>query len=141
MEWEILGLIMLTAAVAGRAAFSAFALACGVFTLLFTLASAVFARRFLLAHPDRAAAPMPPITIIKPLKGEDLDLDENLASFCSQDYPCFQILFCLANPDDPALASVSRLKKEFPEADIEVVVSRNRIGYNPKVNNMANAYP
>ena len=51
MEWEIIGLIMLTAAVAGRAAFSAFALGCGVFTLAFTLASAVFARRFLL--PDR----------------------------------------------------------------------------------------
>ena len=122
MEWEILGLIMLTAAVAGRAAFSAFALGCGVFTLVFTLVSAVFARRFLLSRRSRAAAPMPPITIIKPLKGDDLDLDENLASFCRQDYPCFQILFCLANPDDPALAAVSRLKKEFPDADIEVVV-------------------
>ncbi len=141
MEWEVLGLIMLTAAVAGRAAFSAFALVCGAFTLVFTLVSAVFARRYLLAHPARAAAPMPPITLIKPLKGDDVDLDKNLASFCRQDYPCFQILFCLANPDDPSLAAVSRLKKEFPDVDIEVVVSRNRIGYNPKVNNMANAYP
>jgi ceramide glucosyltransferase len=141
MEWEILGLFALAAAAAGRTALSAFALACGVFTLLFTLAAAVFARRFLLAPRQRPATSLPPITLIKPLKGEDLDLDENLASFCRQDYPCFQILFCLASPDDPALASVSRLKKEFPEADIEVVVSKNRIGYNPKVNNMANAYP
>lgn len=140
MGWEILGLVMLTAAVAGRAAFSAFALACGAFTLAFTLVAAVFARRFLLARRERAAAPLPPITLIKPLKGEDRDLDENLASFCQQDYPCFQILFCLASPDDPALAAVSRLKKAFPEADIEVVVSKNRIGYNPKVNNMANTY-
>ena len=141
MEWQILGLIMLTAAVAGRAAFLAFALACGAFTFVFALVSVVFARRFLLARPSRAAASMPPITVIKPLKGEDLDLEENLASFCRQDYPCYQILFCLASPDDPALAFVSRLKKEFPDADIEVVVSKNRIGYNPKVNNMANAYP
>ncbi|MBI4059881.1 MAG: bacteriohopanetetrol glucosamine biosynthesis glycosyltransferase HpnI [Elusimicrobia bacterium] len=125
----------------GRAAFSAAALASGTFTLVFALVSAVCARRFLLARRARAATPLPPITLIKPLKGEDLSLDENLASFCRQDYPCFQILFCLSSPDDPALAAVSRLKKRFPETDIEVVVSKHRIGYNPKVNNMANAYP
>lgn len=141
MVLEILGLFMLTAAVAGRAVFSAAALVSGVFTLAFTAAAAVFARRFLLARRGRNATPLPPITVIKPLKGEDVDLEANLASFCRQDYPCFQILFCLANPEDPALAAVSRLKKDFPEVDIEVVVSKSRIGYNPKVNNMANAYP
>ena len=141
MEWGILGLLMLAAAVAGRAVFSAFALSCGAFTLAFTVVSAVFARRFLLARSARSAAPLPPITLIKPLKGEDVDLEANLASFCRQDYPCYQILFCLASPDDPSLAAVTRLKREFPETDIEVVVSKSRIGYNPKVNNMANAYP
>ena len=141
MDLDILGLIMLTAAVAGRASFSAFALACGAFTLAFALVSAVFARRFLFSRSARSAAPLPPITVIKPLKGEDLDLEQNLASFCRQDYPCYQILFCLSSPDDPALAAVTRLKKDFPETDIEVVVSKSRIGYNPKVNNMANAYP
>lgn len=141
MEWEIVGLFMLTAAVAGRAAFSAFALLSGAFTLVFVLTSAFFARRYLSLSSRHPAAPQPPITVIKPLKGEDQDLHDNIASFAKQDYPCFQILFCLASPDDPALAAVSRLKKEFPEVDIEVVVSKNRIGYNPKVNNMANAYP
>jgi len=141
MEWEILGLVMLAAAVAGRASLSAVALASGTFTFVFALASVVFARRFLFTRRARAATPYPPITLIKPLKGEDLDLEANLASFCRQDYPCFQILFCLASPDDAALPVVTRLIKEFPEADIEVVVSKNRIGYNPKVNNMANAYP
>lgn len=141
MEWEIVGLMMLTAAVAGRAVFSAFALLSGAFTFAFVCVAAFFAARFLSARSRHQAAPQPPITVIKPLKGEDLDLHDNIASFAKQDYPCFQILFCLASPDDPALAAVSRLKKEFPEADIEVVVSKNRIGYNPKVNNMANAYP
>ena len=141
MEREILGLIMLIVAVTGRAAFSTFALACGAFTLAFVVVAAVFARRFLRARPIRVAAALPPITLIKPLKGEDLDLRENLVSFITQDYPCFQILFCLASPDDCALSAVTRLKQEYPDADIEVVVSRHRIGYNPKVNNMANAYP
>ena len=140
MEWEILGLLMLGAAVAGRAAFSAFALISGAFTFAFVLAAAVLARRWFSRSEKRSSIPLPPITVIKPLKGEDLDLDANLASFVRQDYPCYQILFCLASPEDSALAAVTRLKKEFPEADIEVVVSKNRIGYNPKVNNMANAY-
>ena len=141
MEWGWVGLGMLATAVAGRAAFSAFALSCGVFTTLFALASALLARRFLAGLPESGGSARPPITVIKPLKGEDSELYENLASFCKQDYPCFQILFCLSSPDDSALAAVTRLKKEFPDADLEVVVSKSRIGYNPKVNNMANAYP
>lgn len=141
MEWEIVGLVILFTAAAVHAAFSAFALASGAFTAAFAAVSGVLARRFLLSRHGRAAAAHPPITIIKPLKGDDRDLEENLATFCRQDYPCYQILFCLQTPDDPALAAVTRLKKEFPETDIEVVVSKSRIGWNPKVNNMANAYP
>lgn len=141
MEWEIVGLIMLFTAAACQAAFSAFALACGAFSAVFAAVAGVFARRFLLARHGRTAAAHPPITVIKPLKGDDRQLEANLASFCRQDYPCYQILFCLATPDDSALSTVTRLKKEFPEADIEVVVSKSRIGWNPKVNNMANAYP
>ncbi|MEK7388956.1 MAG: bacteriohopanetetrol glucosamine biosynthesis glycosyltransferase HpnI [Elusimicrobiota bacterium] len=140
MNWDVLGLGMLTAAVAGRAAFSAFALACGSFTLAFSLLTAVLARRLFSSGVRLSPTPLAPITLIKPLKGEDPSLYDNLASFCRQDYPCFQILFCLSSPDDPALAVVSRLKREFADSDIEVIVSKNRIGYNPKINNMANAY-
>ena len=51
-------------------------------------------------------------------------------------------LFTLASPDDPALGVVLRAcSAEFPELDMEIVVSKNRIGYNPKVNNIANAAP
>ena len=117
------------------------ALLAGVFSLLFSLAAGVFGWR-LLSRLSRRAAPaiLPPVTVIKPLKGAEGQLYENLASFCRQDYPCYQLLFSLQSPDDPALAVVSRLKRDFPGTDMEIVVSKNRIGYNPKVNNMANAY-
>ena len=141
MDWELPGLLMLAVAVAGRTAFSAFALACAVFTLSFAAASAFLGRRFFAPRRPPKAGAMPPITVVKPLKGEDAELYENLASFCRQDYPCFQLLFCVASPEDPALAVVSRLKRDFPSVDVEIVVSKHRIGYNPKVNNMANAYP
>jgi ceramide glucosyltransferase len=132
---------MLDAVAAARAALSSFALASGAFTFLFASATAVLARRFLDSRKRPAPVSLPPITVIKPLKGDEAALYENLASFCRQDYPRFQILFCLSCADDPALTTVSRLKRDFPDVDLEVVVSTGRIGCNPKVNNMANAYP
>ncbi|MDX6770262.1 MAG: bacteriohopanetetrol glucosamine biosynthesis glycosyltransferase HpnI [Elusimicrobiota bacterium] len=141
-EVGVFPLAMLAAAVGGGMLASGAALAAGVFTLLFNAAAPFFGAR-LLGRPRPAGAdgPWAPVTLIKPLKGEDAGLYDNLASFCRQDYPCFQLLFCLSTPDDPALAVVERLRRDFPGVDMEIVVSKNRIGYNPKVNNMANAYP
>ena len=132
---------MLAAAVAGPSLFTFVAALAGAFTLVFALVAGFFSRRLLNALRRRVPAPLPPITLIKPLKGAETALDENLASFCRQDYPCYQLLFCLQATDDPALAVVTRLRKEFPGVDMEVVVSKNHIGCNQKVNNMANAYP
>ncbi|MEK7743624.1 MAG: glycosyltransferase, partial [Elusimicrobiota bacterium] len=80
-------------------------------------------------------------TILKPIKGIDRGMVENLASFLSQDHPRFQVIFCLHDPEDPALPLLRALKAEHPEADAEIVISGHRIGYNPKVNNLSNATP
>ena len=90
MEWGIFGLIMLTAAVAGRAAFSAFALSCGAFTLIFTFVSAVFARRFLLARHGHAATQLPPITVIKPRKGDDRTSTKTSPASAGRIIPAFR---------------------------------------------------
>ncbi|MFI5348502.1 MAG: bacteriohopanetetrol glucosamine biosynthesis glycosyltransferase HpnI [Elusimicrobiota bacterium] len=142
MEWPIVSFAMLAAALAGRTLFTALATAAGVFALVFAAAAAFFGWRFLgrLKRRSSSAGSLPAVTVIKPLKGAEGPLYENLASFCRQEYPCFQLVFCLQTPDDPALGVVSRLKREFPDVDMEIVVSKNRIGYNPKVNNMANGY-
>lgn len=142
MELPFVGFAMLAAALAGRTVFTAFAMFAGAFALVFAAAAAVSGRRFLRRlERRRTPSSLPAVTVIKPLKGAEDALYENLASFCRQEYPCFQLVFCLQNPEDPALATVSRLRKDFPGVDMEIVVSRDRIGYNPKVNNMANAYP
>ncbi len=142
MDWPIEGFAMLLAAHGGRALFVALAWGTGFFALAFSVASAAFGWRFLRSLKRRApAASMPAVTVIKPLKGGEDALYENLASFCRQDYPCYQLVFCLQCPEDPALGVVSKLKKDFPDVDMEIVVSKSRIGYNPKVNNMANGYP
>ncbi|WP_435017706.1 ceramide glucosyltransferase [Tundrisphaera sp. TA3] len=79
----------------------------------------------------------PPVTILKPLKGLDEDLEGNLRSFFRLDYPVYQLLFCVADPDDPAIPLVQRLLREFPDQDARLIVGCPRFGLNPKVESLA----
>lgn len=62
------------------------------------------------------------MTIIRPLKGLDANLYENLESTFRQDYPTFQILLSVADKDDQALDVVRRLLKNHPDVDAEIVI-------------------
>jgi ceramide glucosyltransferase len=79
----------------------------------------------------------PPVTIYKPLKGMDEGLEENLRSFFRLDYPTYQLLFCVAAGDDPAVEIVERLLREFPEHDARLIVGCPPFGLNPKVMSLA----
>jgi ceramide glucosyltransferase len=77
------------------------------------------------------------VTILKPLKGVDDDLEENLRSFAALDYPDFQLVLGAQNPSDPALEVARRLRAGFPEVDITIVAGATDLGRNPKVTNLA----
>lgn len=141
MDLELIGVLLLALKVLGDAVVTAVAWTTGVFTILFCAVSVIAAVRFFRMRRLASWTGRPPVTIIKPLKGLDRDLYENLKSFCALDYPRYQLLFTLASPDDPALPVLSRLRAEFPDLDLEVIVSKNRIGFNPKINNASNAAP
>jgi ceramide glucosyltransferase len=79
---------------------------------------------------------LPPVSILKPLKGTDPDIYESFRSHCRQDYPEHEIIFGVSDPDDPAVASVLQLQREFPERSICLVVCTNRLGANVKVSNL-----
>lgn len=97
-------------------------------------------RRF-AARRRPANVPLPPITVLKPLHGDEPLLEEALASFCQQDYPAFQIVFGLQDPADPALGVLQRLRARFPGLDMHVVVDPTSHGANRKVGNLINMYP
>ena len=83
----------------------------------------------------------PPVTILKPVKGMDAESFENFASFCRQEYPLFQIVFAVADGNDPVVPVVRRLVAAFPKVDIDLVVDGRKYGPNYKVCNLMNAYP
>jgi ceramide glucosyltransferase len=97
-------------------------------------------RRF--AARAQPPAPMaPPVSILKPLCGEDAGLYDNLESFCRQEYPQWQVVFGVQDPGDPAIPVVRRLIAAYPEADLVLVVEPSRRDGNLKVANLQNMLP
>jgi ceramide glucosyltransferase len=85
--------------------------------------------------------PRPPVTILKPLCGGEPLLDLALKSCFAQEYPEFQIIFGVQDPDDPALAVLEQVRQDFPDRDIHVVVDPSMHGPNRKVSNLINMLP
>ena len=95
----------------------------------------------LLSRNKRGIAPpgtLCPATVLKPLCGAEPALYEDLLSLCRQAYPAMQIIFGVQHPADPALEVVRRLRSQFPELDIAIVVDSRRHGHSSKVSNLIN---
>jgi ceramide glucosyltransferase len=93
--------------------------------------------RVLSAAPPPPPASLPPLTILKPLKGVDEGLERNLRSFFRQDYPAYELVMGSPDADDPALDVARRVASEFPGFPARVVVGRESLCPNPKMNLLA----
>lgn len=110
------------------------------YQLFSLLCAGLFARwqRRELARPRADDATLRGVTVLKPLCGAVPETYDNLANTCRLDYPRLQIVFGVAAADDPAIAIVKRLQRDFAHVDVELVVSAERIGSNAKVSNLQN---
>jgi ceramide glucosyltransferase len=88
------------------------------------------------SQPDAAGRATPPVSILKPLKGADREMYESFRSHCLQDYPEYEIIFGVSEPDDPAVDFVRKLQREFPDRAINLIVCSEKLGANVKVSNL-----
>ncbi len=107
----------------------------GAVSLLLSLASHGSAH-WALRRGGRKRGPTPPLSVLKPLRGLDEGLEQNLRSLAEQDYPSYEILFAAEDPDDPALHVAWRIKRAHPHVPMRVVVSDDCGAANPKVRNL-----
>jgi ceramide glucosyltransferase len=111
-------------------------LSSSIYYLICLWSAASFLRRRKADRSVRPTQSLPPVSILKPLKGTDPDIYESFRSHCLQDYPEYEIIFGVSDPDDPAVASVQQIQREFPERRIKLVVSSTILGANVKVSNL-----
>ena len=109
--------------------------------LMCMLSAAKFLRERKTSTAGGSGETTPPVSILKPLKGTDREMYECLRSHCLQEYPEYEILFGVKDPNDPAAEMVNRLKAEFPERTIQLVVCPENLGENTKVSNLAQMLP
>jgi ceramide glucosyltransferase len=96
----------------------------------------VAAGKFFRRKTERPGNFFPPVSILKPIRGLDRDAYENFASLCRQEYPEFEILFCVSDPQEPAMPVLLQLIRDFPARKIRVYVGADPVGANDKVNKL-----
>ncbi|HTT64232.1 MAG TPA: glycosyltransferase [Bryobacteraceae bacterium] len=106
-----------------------------VYYLIVLYSSWAYFRRAPAAQDRNAFTP--PVSNLKPIRGLDPGAYENFASFCRQDYPEYEIVFCVDGPRDPVLPVIEKLIREFPDRRIRVLYGSGRVATNDKVAKLA----
>ncbi|EWC46852.1 hypothetical protein DRE_03864 [Drechslerella stenobrocha 248] len=83
----------------------------------------------------------PGVTIIRPIKSPgpfqtEPHLAECLLSSVRQRYPRFELILTVADHDDPAIHCIRQIIRENPDHDVSLVIGDEKIGINPKINNL-----
>ncbi|KAJ2557421.1 Ceramide glucosyltransferase [Coemansia sp. RSA 1933] len=111
--------------------------------VLILISQCVLQRRYVKTRPfvDRPHDEYPHVTIIRPLKGVDMDMHRTLESSFKQEYPAqVEVLFAVEDPKDPAIEIANQLIQQYPKVQARVLIGRDNVGINPKINNMLKAY-
>ncbi|MDH4412150.1 MAG: ceramide glucosyltransferase [Rhizobium sp.] len=110
--------------------------------LLVQLASIAFVIAIRRRHRnvESEAAPRPPVTLIRPICGLENNLERCLATSFRLDWPSYEIIFCVAQADDPAASLTRRLIAANPHVPARLLVGEDLFSVNPKMNNVVKGW-
>jgi ceramide glucosyltransferase len=111
------------------------------FLCALSLASFLADRRKKLKQDPLPESELPPVSILKPLKGVDPGMWESFCTHCEQEYPQYQLIFGVSDPSDPAIEIVRKLKAKYPHLPIELIMCDRVLGTNIKVSNLVQMLP
>lgn len=77
----------------------------------------------------------PPVSVVRPVCGLDADAETTLRSTFHLDYPGYEIIFCVASPNDPVVPLVRRLIAEHSGVRAQLLIGDDLVSENPKLNN------
>lgn len=91
--------------------------------------ASLFSRGRYRIRPRSPLASAPPseapgVSILRPLKGLDVNLYENLESTFTQEYPNFELLLCVTDEDDQALPIVRELISKYPHVRAKISLGK-----------------
>jgi ceramide glucosyltransferase len=101
-----------------------------VSSAIFLLMTLLAARRFL--QQSRAAqaivdrtlrSSLPPVSILKPVHGAEEELAGNLQSFFEQDYPDYEVIFGVRDPENPAAQVAEEVRARYPHIRSQIIFS------------------
>jgi len=108
-----------------------------IYYLLVLYSSWRFFRRPVLSAGSGPGGFTPPVSNLKPIRGLDPEAYENFASFCRQDYPDYELIFCLGEKDAAVVPVLEKLVRDFPQRRIRILFGNESHVPNDKVAKLA----
>jgi len=75
----------------------------------------------------------PRVSILKPIKNSDDELEHNLETFFQLDYPDFEIIFGIDSGEEKTYGILDKLKTKYPKIDVKIIPVGQKKVLNPKV--------
>lgn len=112
----------------------------GAGLLWLTVSAVLTVHRIHNGTPGKAPPDAPKVALIRPVSGLEHGLEAALRTSFELSYPSLEIFFCVEDETDPAVPVIRRLIADHPRAAATLLIGRDRIGINPKINNVAKGW-